>query len=327
LNFFSFFFFKKKRKTPTPLASTLSLAVGLMLWCCVADVVRTHAPPPPRSGLLQLRRIFVDGLRSSGVSHGFEAGAAQLMGNSLREWNRTYDLKFKSRQASDSLRQLQQRRQAMAGADLVRDHLEGTGESDSDVEEEPSRSRSRSPASSGGGGGGSAFSWDEQEPGVPETQQPMLPPPAPKLPQGRQDTGKWRLPVGQAFQSAGEMAGLSLPELQAQFEAVFQVKPTSQNRDWLFTKLVGHKPAPAGKESLWTPGQKRHGSTIVHMPLPEAEFLPLSQAQAMNKPERLAAFKAIYGTVPMSNNKKWLERKISGTCKGLAKRTRGGDYV
>jgi len=43
-----------------------------------------------------LRRIFVDGMRESGTRGStFERGSAMLMGNSICEWDRTYDLNFK----------------------------------------------------------------------------------------------------------------------------------------------------------------------------------------------------------------------------------------
>ena len=61
-----------------------------------------------------LRRIFVDGMRESGTrGSAFERGAAMVMGNTTREWDRTYDLNFKLRDGQNALGQLKQRRGAM----------------------------------------------------------------------------------------------------------------------------------------------------------------------------------------------------------------------
>lgn len=67
--------------------------------------------PKKQIGFTMLRRIFVESCRKDGVNSDFEVGAAMVMGNTRREWNRTYDLKFKQRTAQNAISSLALRRQ------------------------------------------------------------------------------------------------------------------------------------------------------------------------------------------------------------------------
>ena len=176
--------------------------------------------------------------------------------------------------------------------------------------------------------------WGEQRlpVGIPVRAKPA---PAPqKLPQGHPDTGKFKLPAGAALESTEEMAALSMPELRARFEAKYGVKCVSNNRVWLFKKLTGQKQvetaaaASGSAVELQQPaaGEKRKGATIVHTRVAGGKFLPLADVMAMSMAEKRAAFTAIYGEATKSGNGGWLERKLTGRCRGrAAKRGRSSD--
>jgi hypothetical protein len=63
-----------------------------------------------------------------------------FMGNTLREWDRTYDLNYQQRKVAASLQELQKRRTAMFNANLAQEHLEGAPETDSEGDDEVSGS-------------------------------------------------------------------------------------------------------------------------------------------------------------------------------------------
>ncbi len=119
------------------------------------------------------------------------------------------------------------------------------------------------------------------------------------------------------------------------------VKTDCNNRSWLLRKLTGQKEAavpvrdtsrsPASSGSAGECKQrpvddKRKGATIVHKRVAGANFLPLHQVQAMSTREKQAAFLTIYGNPTASGNIGWLERKLTGNCKGRAAKHRRWEY-
>ena len=148
------------------------------------------------------------------------------MGNTLEEWDRTYDLQFKQRKVDASLQELHQRRAAMFDTSLAQEHLEGMPETDDEGYDDIGGSNKDS-----GSEYGSGSDSDERSSDV-EPEPPLIP--AVSLAKttstgGRRSTGKWSLPAGVEPMAVADALLLGQPELSRRVTDMIGESPASQN--------------------------------------------------------------------------------------------------